>query len=1059
MEAGIDHGGILVHCFGGKSRSPAFICAYLMSSCSWSFDAAYNVVKAARPSADINIGFECQLRAYEAARYDVYIAQQLLLRARIRDLHLLKGDKSLIGGQFVPILPPSQSHKDNVTSDSAALSNSSAVPVSVPMFLSAKQQRFDSVSAAEHWQLDSRNPPSAGPNSGQKRALDRGRSALGAGMRADSSTEEAASSSMDVDNHTDGEESSVYRSPLGKAPSRNLQDDSAGNNKALKIDDRSSPSTVMVLDTQSHRHAPLSLGGNSTALEDSVDSQMSKDSTDNNSIVSMSSAPKPYIQPSLSSIPPSSASYPASNDFVQSLSTVPVNFHTGSGGSGGKTSRHRRGGGGGHHSNNHNHGGGGGHSNSSHSSHGSHHHHQNLKSANKNPSCRLSRPGSNWVRVIPPLRGLEREFKCAWCNCVLFQLSSVLRQDINVVGMIDEYLHARQQCFLRQLTTDPALREDPEEQFLKSRSSSSSSGGGSSGSGGSKEKFNDTLMAALKKSTSTLRLAQMHTSPSSSSAAAAHAQPMMLQESHFLPPISSGGGCFVSASAPVSVARHPVTNQRSHSRGFHEPSTAMDVGDDDEDDEAGFPSYPMPLMTTRHAKSQAKGFDFADSPPSSSSSSHHGTDAVPPSLSLSKPTSFGRNHQGNNSFNNTSNNNSSSNAAQSQNRSFRGFGDSPSGSASAPAPSSAEKLFTPRQTSQSHLFPSSSTVAGPATTLLPPPSTTTLSLSSGSGSTHSSPRIPVYSNNTTNMLLPSISVQQSSSSLYPIPSGGGSSGSESTPPPTLHTLSTGSLDGRSQSSSPRIPGIVLTSTSERQPSHNQMISASSSSSSGGNGGGSGRLLPRISPRNLPALENTNGDRPNSAGSNHGPSSAPATTTFRRELMPMTAMAPYASPSLGPRSAQNPHGYDESPRVILPPAKMFDGWSAHDRPRSAEKLRWYARANLLKEGDTRVASIAEADDVASQLAFDKDPYFHVEYLEWMGKELFGSGHEYDHGELCCPGCRHVVGSWTWTPSVRLTRNGTLEAPLFRISKSIVHHTDLDFDATPSATPRLSEDMSL
>eukprot|EP01033_Poteriospumella_lacustris_P006068 gene6068-4357_t len=529
MEAGIDHGGILVHCFGGKSRSPAFICAYLMSSCSWSFDAAYNVVKAARPSADINIGFECQLRAYEAARYDVYIAQQLLLRARIRDLHLLKGDKSLIGGQFVPILPPSQSHKDNVTSDSAALSNSSAVPVSVPMFLSAKQQRFDSVSAAEHWQLDSRNPPSAGPNSGQKRALDRGRSALGAGMRADSSTEEATSSSMDVDNHTDGEESSVYRSPLGKAPSRNLQDDSAGNNKALKIDDRSSPSTVMVLDTQSHRHAPLSLGGNSTALEDSVDSQMSKDSTDNNSI------------------------------------------------------------------------------------------------------------------------------------------------DINVVGMIDEYLHARQQCFLRQLTTDPALREDPEEQFLKSRSSSSSSGGGSSGSGGSKEKFNDTLMAALKKSTSTLRLAQMHTSPSSSSAAAAHAQPMMLQESHFLPPISSGGGCFVSASAPVSVARHPVTNQRSHSRGFHEPSTAMDVGDDDEDDEAGFPSYPMPLMTTRHAKSQAKGFDFADSPPSSSSSSHHGTDTVPPSLSLSKPTSFGRNHQGNNSFNNPSTNNSSSNAAQSQNRSFRGF--------------------------------------------------------------------------------------------------------------------------------------------------------------------------------------------------------------------------------------------------------------------------------------------------------------------------------------------------------------------------------------------------
>jgi hypothetical protein len=40
---------------------------------------------------------------------------------------------------------------------------------------------------------------------------------------------------------------------------------------------------------------------------------------------------------------------------------------------------------------------------------------------------RLSRPGAKAVQVIPPLQGLELDFKCKACSTTLFQASSVLR--------------------------------------------------------------------------------------------------------------------------------------------------------------------------------------------------------------------------------------------------------------------------------------------------------------------------------------------------------------------------------------------------------------------------------------------------------------------------------------------------------------------------------------------------------------------------------------------------------------------------------------------------------
>jgi hypothetical protein len=53
------------------------------------------------------------------------------------------------------------------------------------------------------------------------------------------------------------------------------------------------------------------------------------------------------------------------------------------------------------------------------------------------PHCRLSSPGSSSVRVIPPLRGLERAYVCCWCNTKLFNLGNVVRLDIDVRSAVE----------------------------------------------------------------------------------------------------------------------------------------------------------------------------------------------------------------------------------------------------------------------------------------------------------------------------------------------------------------------------------------------------------------------------------------------------------------------------------------------------------------------------------------------------------------------------------------------------------------------------------------------
>lgn len=58
-------GRVLVHCNAGVSRSAAITLAYLMKSHTLSYEDAWSLLKAKRPSINPNFGFILQLKNYE----------------------------------------------------------------------------------------------------------------------------------------------------------------------------------------------------------------------------------------------------------------------------------------------------------------------------------------------------------------------------------------------------------------------------------------------------------------------------------------------------------------------------------------------------------------------------------------------------------------------------------------------------------------------------------------------------------------------------------------------------------------------------------------------------------------------------------------------------------------------------------------------------------------------------------------------------------------------------------------------------------------------------------
>ncbi|KAK4405679.1 Dual specificity protein phosphatase 1 [Sesamum angolense] len=64
-EARARGGGVLVHCFAGRSRSVTVVVGYLMFKHGMSFTEALEYVKTKRPVASPNSGFMLQLQEYE----------------------------------------------------------------------------------------------------------------------------------------------------------------------------------------------------------------------------------------------------------------------------------------------------------------------------------------------------------------------------------------------------------------------------------------------------------------------------------------------------------------------------------------------------------------------------------------------------------------------------------------------------------------------------------------------------------------------------------------------------------------------------------------------------------------------------------------------------------------------------------------------------------------------------------------------------------------------------------------------------------------------------------
>lgn len=77
-----DGGGVLVHCFRGKSRSATICAMYMMRELGMSYDEAIATIRAARPTAAPNSGFERALRRLDDGRREASSSESPTKKAR-----------------------------------------------------------------------------------------------------------------------------------------------------------------------------------------------------------------------------------------------------------------------------------------------------------------------------------------------------------------------------------------------------------------------------------------------------------------------------------------------------------------------------------------------------------------------------------------------------------------------------------------------------------------------------------------------------------------------------------------------------------------------------------------------------------------------------------------------------------------------------------------------------------------------------------------------------------------------------------------------------------------
>ena len=612
IEAGLDHGGILVHCFGGKSRSPAFIAAYLMSSRNWSFDQAYSVIKTARPAVEINLGFECQLRAYYASNFDVYVAQQILLRTRIRDLHYLKESSS----------SPVKSTEMNVVTNPVDGSPSGGLPSDLPPIHEWIAQNIlqnpnpklgihDSFTCAPR---DENGNLIAGSVIVQANQQIQNRNKRALSEAKELPPLEAipmVQADDDMEVVTDAEDSiASLRTPVPKSNTGSNHSNFTNFNGKSGFSSQNS-SVISGIET----------------FEESMDSAMTMMSTDpvnsrpgsSNSVRKpLSLMPAPLTVSTVSAPPTVSAqrgfggpglslnmgppqlteSQQSQLQFQPSLYGRSINLGSSSNGSITRRAKQAR-------------------NRSSFSAT------QPIQSGalpqsttpeigTKNPSCHLSRPGCSWVRVIPPLRGLEREFKCSWCNTTLFQLANVIRIDLNVTEMLDKFYESLEKMSNHNSSTNSSgfgsNEDDVNKQFIMTH----------------QQQLNNPLNQFPTNMMGELAVELI--SPRGAS------NTNMFKQNNLLPPIKSASSSANTRStmnifsSPTQEMEVDNSNNIHFSSSFKHTSSHNNSFGFSNNDELK-DNYPMPLSTTRASQSKNKGFTFdmmEPAAPANHGSSSHG---------------------------------------------------------------------------------------------------------------------------------------------------------------------------------------------------------------------------------------------------------------------------------------------------------------------------------------------------------------------------------------------------------------------------------------------------